>query len=349
MQNITPPGGTNASIQPPTSEPATAIEPAHRFEVTLETDEYSDEKFYIFENYQRVVHKETASSITKNGFTEFLCGSPLRRETVSEHNGREKKLGSFHQCYRIDGRLVAVGVLDLLPHAVSAVYFFYHETLHGHNPGKLSAMREISLAIEGGYMWWYSGYYIHSCPKMRYKIDFAPQYVLDPETYQWDLLDKEALVVFDQKSYVSLSRERRQAARDAAGGEPKKHIGDHENSNETGNELDESSLDSSHDLKLEGSDQNSNGSDEDDTRGLGTLFTSGMPGLPPRDDIAQYDLSSVAIRTSQFPEPFPVNYLTSWPSSNIFDGNSIESALGELVAIMGIDLAPEICLDFRRL
>jgi arginine-tRNA-protein transferase len=32
------------------------------------------------------------------------------------------KLGSYHQCYRLDGKLVAVAVLDLLPHAVSSVY-----------------------------------------------------------------------------------------------------------------------------------------------------------------------------------------------------------------------------------
>ena len=39
--------------------------------------------------------------------------------------GKEQKLGSYHQCYRLDGRLVAVGVLDLLPGCVSSVYLMW--------------------------------------------------------------------------------------------------------------------------------------------------------------------------------------------------------------------------------
>lgn len=29
------------------------------------------------------------------------------------------------------------------------------------------------------------GFYIHSCAKMRYKADYAPSYLADPETYAW--------------------------------------------------------------------------------------------------------------------------------------------------------------------
>lgn len=35
---------------------------------------------------------------------------------------KEQRLGSYHQCYRLNGRLVAVVVLDLLPGCVSSVY-----------------------------------------------------------------------------------------------------------------------------------------------------------------------------------------------------------------------------------
>ncbi len=40
-------------------------------------------------------------------------------------DGRERKIGSYHQCYRLDGKLVALGVLDLLPEVVSSVYLLY--------------------------------------------------------------------------------------------------------------------------------------------------------------------------------------------------------------------------------
>ena len=72
--------------------------------------------------------------------------------------------------------------------------FRYHENVNDWNFGKLSALREIAMAIEGGYRYYYMGkkfyppysptfdftigYYIHSCIKMRYKATFRPQYIL---------------------------------------------------------------------------------------------------------------------------------------------------------------------------
>lgn len=117
-----------------------SIEPARNFEVTLEPDNFTEEKsvdpefheifltlkkdrYALFENYQKSVHHEADSEISRSGFKRFLC-SGLKR-TVQVHNGQELKIGSYHQCYRLDGRLVAIGVLDLLPHCVSSVYLVY--------------------------------------------------------------------------------------------------------------------------------------------------------------------------------------------------------------------------------
>lgn len=118
----------------------TSTEPARKFEVTLEPDNFTEEKsvdpelhyvdltlkkdrYALFENYQKSVHHETDSDVSPSGFKRFLC-SGLKR-TVEIHNGQEMKIGSYHQCYRLDGRLVAIGVLDLLPHCVSSVYLMY--------------------------------------------------------------------------------------------------------------------------------------------------------------------------------------------------------------------------------
>jgi hypothetical protein len=100
--------------------------------------------------------------------------------------------------------------LDLLPNAVSAVYFMYHEDLHTWSPGKLSALRETALAIEQGCRWYMMGFYIHGCTKMKYKADYHPQYILDPEKYTWDLLDDDLKLRMDARRYVSLSSEKSQ-------------------------------------------------------------------------------------------------------------------------------------------
>lgn len=98
------------------------------------------------------VHKEEASKVTEASFAKFLCDTPIIQKEV---NG--KKLGSYHQLYRLNGRLFAIAVLDLLPQCVSSVYFLYHEDFVKFGMGKLGACREIALALEGGYEYYYLG------------------------------------------------------------------------------------------------------------------------------------------------------------------------------------------------
>lgn len=111
--------------------------------------------------------------------------------------------------YRLDGRLIAMSVLDLLPHAVSGVYFIYHCDFEKWSFGKISALREAALAVEGGYELLYMGYYIHTCKKMRYKGDYKTQHVLDYDTFEWDPMDGEMRRIMDRRKWVSMSRERR--------------------------------------------------------------------------------------------------------------------------------------------
>lgn len=162
----------------------------------------------MFKNYQQNVHKEKPHEISQAGFKRFLCDSPLK-QTTRTVEGKEQQLGSYHQCYRLDGRLIAMGILDLLPHCVSGVYMLYHSDYEQWQFGKLSALREAALALEGGYQYYYMGYYIHSCVKMKYKGDYKTQHVLDPETYEWHPLEGEMRALLDKKPYVSMSRERR--------------------------------------------------------------------------------------------------------------------------------------------
>ncbi|QDS73562.1 hypothetical protein FKW77_001069 [Venturia effusa] len=178
-------------------------EPAHKFEVSLEADDFTNEKFELYKNYQHHVHHDALGSISPNGFKRFLCNSPLQRTSSSGYLPR--KLGSFHQCYRLDGRLIAMAVLDLLPHCVSGVYFVYHSDFEQWSFGKISALREASLALEEGYRYYYMGYYIHSCQKMRYKNDYKPQMVLDLADLTWNLLDDQFLALLNQHHYLEPS------------------------------------------------------------------------------------------------------------------------------------------------
>lgn len=112
--------------------------------------------------------------------------------------------------YRVDGKLVAIGVIDILPGCVSSVYFIYAEGWGPWSLGKISAIREVTLAkelhdagaeiVDSLYM----GFYIHSCPKMKYKGEYEPSYLLDPESYTWHPF-KTCTALLDKANYATFN------------------------------------------------------------------------------------------------------------------------------------------------
>ncbi|KAH6645803.1 arginine-tRNA-protein transferase [Truncatella angustata] len=308
----------------------TPPKPAHRFEVTLESDDFTEEKYAVFENYQRIVHQESTSDISRDGFKRFLCDSPLRNEVFRSTNGDERPVGSFHQCYRLDGKLVAVGVLDLLPQCVSAKYFLYHESIHKFQPGKLGALYEIALAAEKGYRYWYSGFYIHTCPKMRYKIDFKPQYVLDPDHHVWLPLDKEALKLFDEKGYLHLPS-----------APPQLHSNIDPRTENTPIEVGDShAMDENDDAE---DDDDGDDDDDDDDK---PLLASNMPGLPSLDVLQRIPLDIIPVRLKY--GMLSAGDVFQWEDEDITDAKTAKGMIAELVAATGPDLMLQWALDFRR-
>ena len=90
-------------------------------------------------------------------------------------DGFSSGYGSFHQQYLIDGKIVAVGVIDILPSCVSSVYLYYDPDYFFLSLGTYTAVRELAFTqyihtLEPSVEYYYMGYYIHSCPKMRYKV-----------------------------------------------------------------------------------------------------------------------------------------------------------------------------------
>ena len=82
--------------------------------------------------------------------------------------------------HRIDGELMAVGVLDYTHEALSSVYLFYDPKFEFLTPGTLSAILEIEYIqkIQKEYdqrcKFYYMGLYFHDCQKSVYKANFKP-------------------------------------------------------------------------------------------------------------------------------------------------------------------------------
>lgn len=120
-------------------------------------------------------------------------------------NGPAIGYGAFHQQYWLDDKLIAVGVLDILPRSVSAVYFFYDPDYNFMSLGTYSSFREVELVRTLGLRYYYMGFYIHSCPKMSYKAHIQPAALLCPEVYTWHLLDAALAARLDADEYCRLS------------------------------------------------------------------------------------------------------------------------------------------------
>uniref|UniRef100_A0A8D2CDA4 Arginyl-tRNA--protein transferase 1 n=1 Tax=Sus scrofa TaxID=9823 RepID=A0A8D2CDA4_PIG len=159
--------------------------------VSFEDPEFKSsfsQSFSLYVKYQMAIHQDPPDECGKTEFTRFLCSSPLEAETSP--NGPDCGYGSFHQQYWLDGKIIAVGVIDILPHCVSSVYLYYDPDYSFLSLGVYSALREIAFTRHlhektSQLSYYYMGFYIHSCPKMKYKGQYRPSDLLCPETYVW--------------------------------------------------------------------------------------------------------------------------------------------------------------------
>ncbi|XP_054267568.1 arginyl-tRNA--protein transferase 1-like isoform X1 [Macrosteles quadrilineatus] len=170
--------------------------PAHRLEIRLVRSYPASHEFTatfkaafeVYQRYQMTIHNDPIEKVNEKQFTRFLVNSPLK--PWMPRDGPPQGYGSFHQQYWLDGRLIAVGVLDILPSCVSSVYFFYDPEFHFLVLGTYGSLREIAFCRSlhhsaPSLRYYYMGFYIHSCPKMRYKGAYYPSLLLCPEVYTW--------------------------------------------------------------------------------------------------------------------------------------------------------------------
>ncbi|XP_075211116.1 arginyltransferase 1 isoform X3 [Lycorma delicatula] len=174
--------------------------PAHQLETVLvasgspEMMRTLPMSWALFVNYQMKIHKETRDECDVETFLDFLVKTPLKLEK----NGPPSGYGSFHQQYWLDSKLIAVGVIDILPNCVSSVYFYYDPDYSDLSLGTYASLRETSFTRSQHYYapsikYYYMGFYIDSCPKMRYKARLKPSFLLCPETYTWHPFEEAQL------------------------------------------------------------------------------------------------------------------------------------------------------------
>ncbi|KAL3881818.1 hypothetical protein ACJMK2_028210 [Sinanodonta woodiana] len=205
------------SLEDLLAEPERAEKCAHKLEIKLVRTHpaskelrYSYEESYeVYRKYQMVIHKEKPHECSKHSYGEFLLSSPL--EPKYGRGGIPMGYGSFHQQFILDGKIICVGVIDILPNCVSSKYLYYDPEYDFLSLGTYSALREIAFVRElnkhsKDLQYYYMGFYIYTCPKMRYKGQYFPSFLLCPEVYSWHPV-QECNKILDQKKYSRFAEE----------------------------------------------------------------------------------------------------------------------------------------------
>ena len=125
----------------------------------------TEEKHRVYVNYLKFQHNTTDNS-SLDDLHRFLY--------LTAVNTLEFE-------YRLKGRLMAVGILDLCSRSLSSVYTFFDPEFSSRSPGSFSAIKEILYCRDKAIAHYYLGYYVADCPAMNYKARFKPHEFLDPD------------------------------------------------------------------------------------------------------------------------------------------------------------------------
>lgn len=138
-------------------------------EVSFEDLFYTDEIFQIYKKHSKDKFKQESSEkeFRESFFSDALSGS--------------SKLA----LYRLEGKLVGVGFIDISKSGLSSVYFCYDTDYSNLGLGVFSVLREIEYAKELGKEYYYLGYYIEENDSMKYKGRYAPYEILSWSRGEW--------------------------------------------------------------------------------------------------------------------------------------------------------------------
>ena len=181
----------------------------------------TDEKFELYKKYQINVLKEPIEKVTKERYIKELATTnlidnkgiklPSDLKEDSEHPF-PKKYGTYNFIHRIDGKMIAVGVWDILPTSLSSVSLYYDPEYKDLELGTLTALKEIEYAkrfhdlIDNNFKYYTMGYYCETARKLRYKGFFKPTELLDRYTMNYVYL-KDVQKLISDGEYHKLSEE----------------------------------------------------------------------------------------------------------------------------------------------
>jgi arginyl-tRNA--protein-N-Asp/Glu arginylyltransferase len=152
----------------PSKSQRRALKKNEHVEVHVTRPQVTDEHVQLFNAYHRDMSDrrnwpDNATSF-QNYYESFIGG---QNEFAREFQ------------YRDDGRLIGVGIVDVMDEGLSSAYFYHDPAWRKLSPGTFSILTEIEWAKAQSLRYSYLGYWIRENQSMDYKARFGPHEILD--------------------------------------------------------------------------------------------------------------------------------------------------------------------------
>lgn len=180
--------------------------PKERLTVETLPTHFNREAFDLYNVYHIAKHDKPLKSMFS--YTEHVVNSPIMLQTVDG-----VQYGTFHQLYRLDGQLVAIGIIDVVPKGVVSIYMWYDvsKAVSKFSFGVYSALKEIELVCKyhqrnPSMQKYYLQGWNRLNKKLAYKSNYGPGYFYCPAIVE-DWVEGEEGVDRSQAAYIEKKKE----------------------------------------------------------------------------------------------------------------------------------------------
>ena len=185
--------------------------------------EEAEERFLLYKKYEETIHKEKnvmlkdhnnywgKSILEKN---KKIALPPNLKDLTPHPELYPEFYGQYNFIHRIDNKIVAITIVEILPHLFISDYCYYDPDYSFLDLGVITAIREIEYMksfnklIDNNFIYYTMGEMCQTCQKLKYKGNYRPTEIMDNFTGKYIYLTEEIKkIIGDNKCHFLADNE----------------------------------------------------------------------------------------------------------------------------------------------